>query len=211
MINFNKIKIYLILIIFIFINQCADWRVATKAARQECHVPSVNHAFLSIAGIEPTGTTKDLNGLFKYFTYTFKQPFFDLEDRCRHANIVIAALNNNNDFIIHRWNNKVKNTGGKIIVTLTKEFGIKICRDYYTYIHKKKKRYVYQGTACTGKELAKKSLGSKDYWVFYPYKTNQSQGRPILESWGTLNDNDHPDIKRSKYHFHCRKTPWRFR
>lgn len=210
MINYRS---YILLFPLLFFISCADWRVAMKARQYGCSVPSTNHAFLEIASIEPTGTTKDFMSYYKYFTYIFKTPFFDTEDRCRHSKIVINALNNNNDFKVFRWSNEKKKTSGKVLVTMTREYGRKICKDYYSFITNSKKRYVYQGTACIGptSSLSPYIIGAKDYWYFYPYKANQSAGRPILESWGTLNDVDHPDIRQSKYKFHCTKNPWQCR
>jgi len=212
--NFFMTNYKILLLFFLILTpSCADWRVAMKAKKHGCNVPSTNYAFLEIAGIEPTGTTKDFTGYYKYFTYIFKKPFFDVEDRCRHSRIVVHALNENNDFKVFKWSNKNKKTSGKAVVTMTREYGRKICKDYYSFISKETKRYVYQGTACLGphSSLSQKAIAFNDHWIFYPYKTNQSGGRPILESWGTLNDIDHPDIRKSKYKFHCTRTPWRCR
>lgn len=202
---------YFLIIPLVLLFQCADWRVATKAIKHQCNVPSTNHAFLEIASIQPTGTTKDLQGFYKYFTYIFKQPFFDVEDRCKHTKMIIDALYDNEDHKIHSWNNSNKKTSGKMAVFLTREYYGKICRDYYTIISNDKKKYFWQGTACMGglNQLSKKYITYNSNWVFYNYKTNQSAGRPILESWETYNDVDHPSIRQKMYHFHCSKKNWR--
>ena len=109
----TKCKIYISLFACLILIQCADARVARKAIKNNCSVPSTNHAFLEITSIEPTGTTKDIAGFYKYFSYVFKQPFFDIEDRCRHANLVVAGLNDNEDYKVHYWNNKQKKNIGK--------------------------------------------------------------------------------------------------
>ena len=130
----TKCKIYISLLACLILIQCADARVARKAIKNNCSIPSTNHAFLEIVGIEPTGTTKDLTGFYKYFTYVFKQPFFDVEDRCRHTNLVVEGLNDNDDYKVHYWENRQKKTSGKMAVFLTREYHAKLCRDYLTVL-----------------------------------------------------------------------------
>ena len=209
----TKCKIYISLLACLILIQCADARVARKAIKNNCSIPSTNHAFLEIVGIEPTGTTKDLTGFYKYFTYVFKQPFFDVEDRCRHTNLVVEGLNDNDDYKVHYWENRQKKTSGKMAVFLTREYHAKLCRDYYTIIRKGDKKYFWQGTACIGSsaQLSKQIIGYHSHWHFYNYQPDQSGGRPILESWGTYNDAEHPNVRQSRYKFHCTKTPWKCR
>lgn len=209
MINFKKFNFLMFVILILSLNSCADLKQSREAYNKSCKAPSANYAFLEIRGIQPTGTTKDLRGYYKYFSYIFKEPILKVDDRCKHTNTLLKALYDNEDHKVYRWINSNNKTSGKIIITLSREYGTKICRDYYSYINVPDKRYVYQGTACIGNQLADPTITVIDYWNFYPYQSNQMSGRPILESWGTLNDVEHIDKKRSNYKFHCSKNPSR--
>ena len=69
----TKCKIYISLLACLILIQCADARVARKAIKNNCSIPSTNHAFLEIVGIEPTGTTKDLTGFYSTFLIKFNR------------------------------------------------------------------------------------------------------------------------------------------
>lgn len=202
---------YIYIIIFLLLNQCADFKVAREAINYKCNVPSINHAFLEISSIEATGTTKDLKGFYKYFTYVFKQPFFDVVDRCTHTKIIINGLYDNEDHKVHFWNNLNNKTSGKMAVFLTREYDGKICRDYYTIISNSVKKYYWQGTACMGSpnQLSNEAIVHNSYWNFYSYSADQSSGRPILKSFGTYNDAEHPNIREKNYFLYCSRERWK--
>lgn len=116
-------------------------------------------------------------------------------------------------FSYNEAQSKQKELSGKMAVFLTREYHAKLCRDYYTIIRKGDKKYFWQGTACigSGSQLSKQIIGYHSHWHFYNYQPNQSGGRPILESWVTYNDAEHPNVRQSRYKFHCTKTPWKCR
>ena len=206
MIKLNKLKFIVSIFLLLSLNSCADTRVSWKAMDMGCVVPSANLAFVEISKIQSTGTTRDFAGIAKYAKYVFKKPILDLEDRCKHAKVVLDALKSAQDFEPYRWKSPNKNTGGKIVIFSSRDYAKKACRDYFTYIDDSKKRYGYRGTACIGANDVLSPypdlLSKSGYWHFYDYYPTQIGSSPIKLDYLMLQFSPQtPDIRRKLYKF----------
>ena len=110
MINFKKFNSLMFIILILSLNSCADLRQSHEAYNKSCKAPSANYAFLEIRGIQPTGTTKDLRGYYKYFSYIFKEPILKVDDRCTHTKTLLKALYDTEDHKVYSWINSNNNT-----------------------------------------------------------------------------------------------------
>ena len=195
---------------------CADTRVSWQARDKGCVVPSANRAFLEIMQIQPTGTTRDVVGIFKYAGYVFKKSILDLNDRCTHSKLIVDKLNNGADHVPYRWSNKNNNTKGKIIIFSTREYAKKVCRDYYSYITSNDKKNVWKGTACIGTRDSLSPvpdlLSRVGYWHFYNFYDNQAGSNPVKNDFMYAFSNPQTeDIRRKLFKFHCSRNPSRCR
>ena len=184
MIKFNKIILLIFFsFIYLILNGCSNTTVSWKARDLGCHVPSANMAFLEIMQLQQTGTKQDLGSLLKYVDYTFKKSILNLDDRCKHSQLIIKALYSGEDLKPYAWNSQYNNTDGKIIIFSSREYVKKICRDYYSYISSKQKKYVWKGTACMGSKdvlAPEPDLISKvDDWYFYHFYNSQNGSNPL--------------------------------
>ena len=206
------------LLVVLILNSCSHTFTAKKAIENNCGEPSANYKSINFSDFKPSGYMKDFTKLFQIYLENSRAIDLDYESRCMVTDTVYTALNNNKNYDSLTWENKEESSRGKVIIFLTRNYATKICRDYYSYIYKKNKKFIYSGTACNGYNLREDNLSKVGNWIFYKYTDDQLSGVDIDKNWGYV-DRLHPELIR-KYNENwsiCwgkkikNKEPWRCR
>ena len=137
---------------------------------------------------------KDFAKLFQIYLENSRAIDLAYESRCMVTDTVYTALNNNKNHDSLTWENKEESSRGKVIIFLTRNYATKICRDYYSYIYKKNKKFIYSGTF-NGYNMGEGKLSKVGNWIFYKYTDDQLSGVDVDKNWGYV-DRLHPELIR---------------
>tara|TARA_B100000963_G_scaffold332956_1_gene324918 strand:+ start:3062 stop:3622 length:561 start_codon:yes stop_codon:yes gene_type:complete len=148
----NLVKFSFILLLITLLNACSS--TYYEASRNGCLGPAANYYTQDAINFnERTKTYQYQSPLV--FVKIFKSMFgkqLELEDRCKHTEILTKALNNPNDLQSYSWENKKLQTFGKVKILKTKprpqSFNGEVCRDYISFIGIKDKVKKYGFRAC---------------------------------------------------------------
>jgi surface antigen len=148
-------KIFILFLSFTLLQNCS--RTYWKAQDNNCLSPGAN--YYTQEALNYHERTKHYRyhsglGVAKFFQSGFIKQF-DLQDRCRHTQVLLEALNNGDDLMSFEWKNNEKKTYGKIKLLKTypkyRSYSDEVCRDYISFIGIKDKIKQHKFRACNYK------------------------------------------------------------